>query len=410
MATRLDTKTVKGAEPPPTGNRIIFDSEVKGFGLRVTAAGAKAFVLNYRIGRRERRYTIGSFPDWSVVAARNEAANLKREIDRGHDPMAAREHERLAPTMAELCDRYLAEHVNVHNKSRTQVEVRRMVDRIIRPRLGRTKVEAVTRSEIMALHLALAGTPRQANHVLAVLSKMLNLAEAWELRPGGSNPCYHVRRYGEARRERFLSATELAAVGAVMRDLEIAGTVRPAVAGCIRFLALTGCRLSEAVGLTWDAIDLKAGVWQLPDAKAGARTVPLGAPALALLATLPQQGEHVFSTTALAVERAWSGEKAQPKHRRQARPGIRDLANIPDVRVHDLRHTVGTLAGAAGLNAFIVRDLLGHRTLAMTGRYVNRNADPLRAAADVVSAQIAAALAGTDAEIVDLPRRRGSRR
>jgi integrase len=259
----------------------------------------------------------------------------------------------------------------------------------------------------MTLHGSLVSTPRQANHVLAILSKMLNLAEAWELRPGGSNPCRHVRRYRENARERFLSAAELKAVGAILRDLEAAGKIRSEVAGCIRFLALTGSRLSEAVGLTWDAIDTKAGIWRLPDAKAGARTVPLGAPALALLAALPHDGDRVFPVTAIAVERAWSGERAQPKIRKKARPGIRDLAGVSDARLHDLRHTVGTYAGGAGLNSFIVRDLLGHRTMAMAGRYVNRNVDPLREAADAVSGRIAAALDGKVAEVVPL---RGERR
>jgi integrase len=413
MAQRLDTQLVKALEAPATGNRIVYDSEVKGFGCRITAAGAKAFILNYRAGGRERRYTIGAFPDWSVVAARNEAASLKREIDRGRDPMAEREHERQAPTVAELCNRYLAEHVGEHNKARTQAENRRMVERIIKPRIGRLKVEVVASEDVERLHRELNRTPRQANHVVAVLSKMLNLAERWKLRPLNSNPCRHLQRYPENRRERFLNADELDRVGAVLRDMEAAGTIRPEVAACIRFLALTGCRLSEAVGAIWRTIDAKAGIWRLADAKTGARNVALGAPALALLAQLPRSGDRVFASaegepvTANVIERAWIGEKAQPKHRKAARPGIRDRAGIPDVRIHDLRHTMGTYAGGAGLNAFMVRDLLGHATLTMAGRYVSRNADPMRQAADVVSGQIAAALEGRVAEVVPLKAGRG---
>jgi integrase len=292
MAQRLDTQSVKALEAPATGNQIAYDSEVKGFGCRVTAAGAKSFVLNYRAGGRERRYTIGSFPDWSVVAARNEAAQLKREIDRGRDPMAEREHERQAPTVAELCSRYLAEHVGVHNKPRTRAENRRMVEQIIKPQIGRLKVEAVDREDVMKLHRELAGTPRQANHVLSILSKMMNLAELWRMRPDGTNPSRHVRRYPENRRERFLSAAELERVGEVLRDMEAAEAIRAEVAACVRFLALTGCRLSEAVGATWGTIDTKAGVWRLADAKAGARTVALGAPALALLARIIHEGQR----------------------------------------------------------------------------------------------------------------------
>jgi integrase len=408
MAQKLDTQSVKAFEAPATGNRIVYDSEVKGFGCRITAAGAKSFILNYRAGGRERRYTIGSFPDWSVVAARNEASQLKREIDRGRDPMAEREHDRQAPAMTDLCARYLAEHVDIHNKPRTRVENRRMVEQIIKPRLGRLKVEAVDREDVMRLHREMGRTPRQANHVLSLLSKMMNLAEVWRMRPDGTNPCRHVQRYAETKRERFLSAAELERVGAALRAAEAEGAIRPEVAACIRFLALTGCRLSEAVSLTWDVIDSKASVWRLAEAKAGARIVPLGAPALALLASLGRSDGQVFASadgkpvTDNVIERAWIGEKAQPKHRKVARPGIRDRAGIPDVRVHDLRHTMGTYAGGAGLNAFMVRDLLGHKTMSMAGRYVSRNADPLRAAADAVSGQIAAAMEGKPAEVVSI--------
>jgi integrase len=133
-----------------------------------------------------------------------------------------------------------------------------------------------------------------------------------------------------------------------------------------------------------------------------------------LLAQLPRSGDRVFASaegepvTANVIERAWIGEKAQPKHRKAARPGIRDRAGIPDVRIHDLRHTMGTYAGGAGLNAFMVRDLLGHKTMSMAGRYVSRNADPLRAAADAVSGQIAAAMEGKPAEVVSIKGGRAS--
>jgi integrase len=133
--------------------------------------------------------------------------------------------------------------------------------------------------------------------------------------------------------------------------------------------------------------------------------VPLGAPALLLLAALGRTGERVFgAVTAAKVERAWSGEKPRPERRQKGMAGIRDRAGLADVRLHDLRHTTGTYAGAAGLNAFIVRDLLGHKTLAMTGRYVSRHADPLRAAADAVSGQIAAALNGPAGDVVQMPK------
>jgi integrase len=421
---RLNKTNVEALPVPPKDHApvLYWDDLLTGFYVQISDRGTRTY---YAYGRmpngRQSRKKIGRHGALMAEQARARAKQLLGRIAGGDDPAAesraarqAEKERREAPTVAELCARYLAEHVDVHNKSRTRAENRRMVEQIIKPRISRLKVEAVDHEDVVRLHRDLKGTPRQANHVVAILSKMFNLAEVWKdgsgrkLRPLNSNPCRHVQRYPETKRERFLSADELERVGTVLRDLEAAEAIRPEIAACIRFLALTGCRLGEAVGATWGTIDAKAGVWRLADAKAGARNVALGAPALALLARLVRSGDHVFVSadgapvTTNVIERAWIGEKAQPKHRKAARPGIRGRAGIPDARIHDLRHGYGTFAGSAGLNAFMVRDLLGHKTITMAGRYVSRNADPMRQAADVVSGQIAAALDGPKAEVVAL--------
>jgi integrase len=398
MGVKLTDKIVRDLVAPPAGNTIAWDSAVKSFGVRATTGGAKAFVLDYRSGGRQRRYTIGSWPDWSVAAARNEAMRLKREIDRGRDPMAERHHARHAPTVADLCDRYLAEHVDVHNKRSTGNEVRRMIEKIIKPMLGRLKIDALRHADIERFHRDLRRTPRQANYAVAMISKMMNLAERWQLRPLNSNPCKHLRRYPEPARDRYPLLDELMRTGIAMRELETEGVLLPEDAICVRLLALVGCRLGEAVALDLGDVDFRTGAWALPDAKAGKRVVMLGAPALALLANLGRTTGRAFvrahgkPVTASMIEHAWIR--------------IRARAAISDLRLHDLRHGVGTYAGAAGLNAFMIRDLLGHKTMAMTGRYVSRHVDPLRAAADAVSGQIAAALDGSAAEIVSLRQRR----
>src|SRR5438105_10377101 len=127
MADKLTDKMVREAVPPATGNRIVYDSEVRGFGARITAAGNRSFILNYRINGRERRHTIGQFPAWKVRTAREEAAALKRDIDRGRDPVGEREEARSAPTVAELADRYLAEHAEAKKKPRSVEEDRRNI-------------------------------------------------------------------------------------------------------------------------------------------------------------------------------------------------------------------------------------------------------------------------------------------
>jgi integrase len=412
---RLNNRNVEALPIPPKGAKPVpyYDDLLVGFYVQISDRGTKTF---YSYGRlpgsgRQARQKIGRYGVLTADQARTQAKRLLGGIAAGHDfaaeKRAARQAEnarRAAPRVSDLADRYLVEHVNVHNKPTTRAEFRRMIDRIIRPQLGQLKVNAVRRDDVASLHRDLAETPRQADHVLAVISKMMNLAELWGMRLDGSNPCRHIKRYGGAARDRFLSVQELERLGATLREMEAEGSVKPAVAGCIRLLLLTGMRLSEAVNLEWPYVDLCAGVLRLPDGKAGGRLVPLGAPALALIADMNRDGSRVFADlTPAKVEKAWAGDRPDQRARKRGRPGIRDRAAINDARIHDLRHTTGTYAGAAGLNAFIVRDLLGHRTMSMAARYVSRNADPLRAAADVVSAQIAAALDGAPrAEVVAL--------
>ncbi len=272
-----------------------------------------------------------------------------------------------------------------HNKPSTEKEFRRLVEKRIKPALGDLKAVDVTRQDVIKLHLAMRSTPRQANHTVAVLSKLFNLAELWGVRPDGSNPCRHVPRYAEVQRERFLSEDELSRLGAVLTAAEVESTERPGVIAAIRLLTLTGCRLGEILGLQWDDVDFEAGVLHIRDAKAGGRVHSIGAPALALLADLPRGGEWVVHGGApekplpvSSLEKAW---------RR-----LRSDAKLEDARLHDLRHTVGTYAAQAGANAFLVRDKLGHETLAMTGRCVGRDADPLKVLSDQVESRIAAAL------------------
>src|SRR5438876_5614924 len=141
MAQRLSDRAVKALPAPVHGNKIAYDADVKGFGARITAAGAIAFVLNYR--RRsdglERRYTIGSFPDWSVTAAREKAKELKRHVDGGGDPVGEHMAERGAPTVAELCARFLEEHA-VKQRPHTRTDYESVVRNDILPALGKLKV------------------------------------------------------------------------------------------------------------------------------------------------------------------------------------------------------------------------------------------------------------------------------
>jgi integrase len=399
---KLTEKIIAGLTANPTGRDFLaWDDALPCFGIRIKPSGHKSYVIQYRTAAgASRRHTIGASAVLRLEQARARARRLLVAVSDGADPARARADARKAETVSQLCDRYLIDHAEQHKKPSSARSDRRLIAANIKPRLGTMKLAAITSADVSRLHHNKRTTPYEANRTLALLRKMFNLAETWGLRPSSSNPCRGIKQFREKKRERFLSQEELGRLGHALSDAEQSGTELQGVILAIKLLALTGCRVGEILSATWDHIDLPAGLLRLADAKAGARNVPLGSPVVALLSGQPTNESSWLVSGADPSKRLsyWTLEAAWRR--------IRDAANLPEVRLHDLRHTTGTFAGQAGLNAFVVRDLLGHKTLAMTSRYVQRDADPLRIAANTVSGRIAAAMAGGKAaDVVPLPRR-----
>jgi integrase len=395
------TKRSVDAMKPTAGRSVhLWDDELRGFGVRCLPSGLKIYVLKYRThGGRQRWLTLGQHGALTPEKARTKAGQEKAAVSHGADPSAARQRKRRESEVASVADRYLAEHVAAHNKPSTAAKVKLIVERRIKPGLGKIKITELSRADIKEWHSAMAATPYEANRALAYLSKMLSLAaKEWELRP--DNPATGVKRFPERARERFFSDAELKRLGEALTEAERDRTERPGFTLLIRLLATTGMRLGEALALQWQHVDLRGRAIRLPDAKAGARTVHLGAAAVAILDAVPEAERSGYVAHGINPETPLAFSSVQHAWAR-----LRQKAGIPDGRLHDLRHTAGTYAALAGANAFAVRDLLGHKTLAMTGRYVERAADLVRATADAVSNRVAAALnAGNNepAEIIKL--------
>lgn len=398
MAQLLDEKAIKGVAAPPSGNQITYDSEVKGFGLRVTAAGAKAFILNYRAAGRERRYTIGSYPDWTAKAAREEAKALKRRIDVGEDPMGDRHVERAAPTVSALADRFEREHLE-KRRAATQVDYRSILRLYVRPRLGTMKVSEVRHSDVERLHASIAkSAPYRANRTVAVLSKMFSLAVKWEMR--GDNPARGIELVPEQKRERFLSPAEIGRLSAVLQDHP-----ERVSANAVRLLLLTGARRGEVLGATWSQFDLGAGVWLKPAATTKQKKdhrLPLSAPALQLLVDLKaeadRENERRRRDRLPPITHVFPGRDGRPlQDIKRFWSSVSRRADIEGVRLHDLRHTYASILASAGLSLPIIGQLLGHTQPATTARYAHLMDDPLRAAAERAAAILAGASQRADA-------------
>jgi integrase len=377
---RLTDRIVRGLPTPETGNKITYDDLVKGFGCRVSAGGARSFILNYRrkVDGVERRLTIGSYPEWTVLRAREEAKGVKRAIDGGTDPVGEHREARAAATVADLCDRFLQSYVPHKLRSTTQRVYRQQIAVDIRPALGRLKVASVTLADVDAWHRRIsARAPVHANRAFAVLSTMLATAIKWGLR--ADNPCRGVERNREIGRQRYLTGPELARVTNALAALRDQGA-----ANAIRLLLLTGCRRGELLAARWGDVDIEAGIWVKPGATTKQGTthrVPLSEAACRLLAKMKEdaRSEWLFPAPHKVGHRtditdAWAA--------------LRKAANIPGVRLHDLRHTYASVLASAGLSLPIIGALLGHTTPQTTHRYAHLLDDPLRRATEQAAAII----------------------
>lgn len=415
MAIKLSDATVKALETPINGNRISYDTEVKGFGVRVTAAGARSFILNYRTRTgRERRYTIGSFPDWKVGAAREEAKGLKKKIDVGHDPMEEVEADRNAKTVGDLCDRFEEEHL-AKKRPATARDYKSLIKNEIRPALKHKKVLEIDFADIDALHRKITkrGAPYLANRVVAVLSKMFSLAIKWKWRT--DNPAKGIERNEEQKRQRYLSPVELASL-----TKALAALLDQQAANIIRLLLLTGARRGEVLAARWEQFDLTDGVWTKPGSTTKQKTihrVPLSAPARQLLSGLRADAENRARKKGEDVsEYVFPGRSGG--HREEIKQAWRDVCVAAGIvtatternergkerlvvktsaRVHDLRHTYASVLASSGMSLPIIGALLGHSQPATTARYSHLMDDPLRQATERVGAIVTAT--GDGAEI-----------
>ena len=376
------TKRTVDALPATEHERVVWDDDLKGFGVRVHPTGRKVYIVKTRYRGRPVKVTIGRHGAVAPAQARTLAAEVITGARAGKDPADWSGRNTRTPTMRELGKRFLEEYVPSHCKPSTAEEYRRSVKMFIDPRIGKRRVPDIQRSDIAALHHSMRQTPYQANRTLGVLSKMFNLAELWNLRPDGSNPCRHVKRFREEKRERFLLDAEYQRLGTVLREVELDGSETPAAVAAIRLLMLTGCRLSEIQKLRWEHVHLETGELRLPDTKTGAKTVHLGEPAIEVLRGIDRQHDNPWVITGRKPGRHLT-DLQHPWRR------IRAKAGLDDVRIHDLRHSFASGGLLVGEGLPMIGKLLGHTQVQTTARYAHFANDPVKSAANRIASRIA---------------------
>jgi integrase len=379
------TKRIVDAAEVRAAEYFIWDDDIPGLGLRVLPSGRKGYVVQYRAGRRSRRISLGPNTVLTCEQARTRAITIIAAARNGEDPAAERDAGRKAITVKELSERFDKEHIAIRVKPSTAKEYRRNLERFILPTLGRLTVMDITRADVAKFHHDLRHIPYQANRCLEVVSKMFSLAELWGLRPDGSNPRKHIKKYPEEKRERFLSAAELRRVGEVLREMEVEGIELPSAILAVRLLVMTGCRLNEIMTLKWAFVDLTEKLLRLPDSKTGAKVVHLGHPATELLEAADRiDGNPWVVTGTLPGQRL---SDLQPFWQR-----VRGRAGLKDVRIHDLRHTFASTAVASGQGLPMIGKLLGHTQVQTTARYAHLAAEPVKEAADSVATALLTAM------------------
>lgn len=361
---------------------FLWDDALSGFGVKALPSGAKRYIVKYRTnggGRNapQRWLTLGTHGQLTPDQARGLAQQALAAVARGEDPQGAKFKLRTAPIMRDVWKRFDAEYLP-SKKPSTQSEYESQWIDLIEPKFGRQPVGTVSRGDVDKFHKAMRKTPYRANRTLALFSRLMSLAEAWDWRPPGTNPCKHIDRFPEQARTRFLSMKELQSIGKALEELVREDAVSPTAAHAIELLLLTGARVNEVLSAEWSWVDWQRGILNLPDSKTGEKPVYLGEVAIGLLErqqSLELEGPYIFpsrrgDTHLSDLRKAWVQ--------------VCKRAEITGFRLHDLRHTAASIAVGQGASLAIVGKLLGHTQAQTTLRYAHVDVDPaLRAANEI---------------------------
>lgn len=406
---RLNRTIVNAIAAPESGELVVMDADLPGFGVRVMASGAKSFFVRYRVGggrgAQMRRLTIGRTETLTPEKARDAARSILARVRLGEDPAGDKADRRSAHTVSELIDEWLDgpgkrdRRGKVRSASNIACDKGRL-NHHVKALIGRNKLPEVNRSVVESLRDSISqgrtakteatkkrgvarvtGGEGAATRTLRTLSTVFSYA----VQRGyvTTNPVMGVRKAPDRHSERFLSEDELKALG---KALDAADASVPKAAAIIRLLAMTGCRRREIEALTWVEVDLLNGFLRLKESKTGSKNVFISQDAATILSKIPRvEGKPwVFPGTT---------GKGHYQHTAKVWTDVREKAGLADVRLHDLRHTFASRSLAEGASLEVVAALLGHRERRTTERYAHLASHPIKEAANRAGRSISDSMA-----------------
>jgi integrase len=404
----------------------VFDSELRGFGVRVRKGGGMTYIVQYRTGAGRagsvKRVTIAQVGKVTPEQAREQGKLILASVVKGEDPAKEKAAARSALTFGNLVTEYL-ENIAAKKKPATHDLYSHLLKKYALDTLEKRPAASVTSLDIAPIHLKMKTKATTGNRLLAVLSAMFTWAMDAKLLPKMENPAAGIEKFKEAKRERFLASAELLRLGDAISEAETDGIlwepdpekktkhapkaenrrvkIDATVAAALRLYVLTGARRNEILSLTWDMVDLERGLLFLPDSKTGQKTIILNAPSQLILSELPRLDRYVVpgrprklpdgtweSRPRADLKRPWTAIR---KH-----AGLMADADNPRfrVRLHDLRHTFASVGAGSNMGLPIVGKLLGHKQSRTTERYAHLEADPVRKASDAIGSRISEAMGG----------------
>jgi site-specific recombinase XerD len=421
---KITKRIVDAATVDPGGRFIVWDAELKGFGLLVLPTGVKSYVFDYRTPEGvKRRATIGQYGAWTPDQARKQADKWRQVVKAGGDPLRDKQALRAAPTVNDLIDRYLEGDQYKSKAPATRSSDLGRITRHLRPLLGRRHVHILTLGEIERAFAAIgdgktAAKVKTGKHGLARVTggpvaateaiKLIRSIFRWGVREGLSknNPAEHIKLAASGVRETILeSVDDYGRLFATLDTMEREGRIGQSHADAIRLIALTGCRRGEATALRWQHVDLKAGRVVFPPAehktgKATGKPRVIGLPAAAqgIIARNPEGAPSDYVLTPAHGGRALSLGKAWRR--------VRAEAKLPrGIGLHGLRHSLASHLAMGDAQAAEIMTALGHRQLSTTARYIHFAQDARQALAEKAASVALAGLALGDskpAKVVEL--------